>query len=87
MFEEALEIWSVFGVTEAVEYLNGQEALVETAETYHKLMKELYWQEKNVPDMVAVAQAGMDYGLSNGRVHSMILIRAWLMNCAVGPSL
>ena len=63
-FNEAWAIWSQAGAAAVVDYLNGQEEQVETAETYHKLMKDLYWQEKNVPDMVVLARAGMDYGLS-----------------------
>ncbi|MDX1417584.1 MAG: hypothetical protein R3293_25500 [Candidatus Promineifilaceae bacterium] len=67
MFDEVLEIWSTNGVNAAVLFLNSQENAVATAETYHKLMKDLYWQQKNVSDMVVVAQAGIEYGLSQAR--------------------
>jgi len=64
MFEEAVEVWARSGAGAAVDFLNGQEDQLVTAETYHKLMKHLYWQESNVPDMVIVGQAGIDYALA-----------------------
>lgn len=48
----------------AIEYLNQQNEPLEVINTYSKLMRQLYWEEKNLPAVVAMARAGVQYGLT-----------------------
>lgn len=48
----------------AIEYLNQQNEPLAVINTYSKLMRQLYWEEKDLPAVVAMARAGVQYGLT-----------------------
>jgi hypothetical protein len=66
MFNDALTLLSQSDTFAVIEFLDQQEDQLEVAQTYSELVKHLYWQEKNVPDMVALARAGIQYALAAG---------------------
>lgn len=48
----------------AIDYLNGQDEPLAVVNTYSKLVLRLYWEEKNLPTMIIIALAGIQYGLA-----------------------
>lgn len=48
----------------AIEYLNQQNEPLAVINTYSKLVIQLYWEEKDLPAVVAMARAGVQYGLT-----------------------
>jgi len=66
MFDEAITLLIQSDTFAVIEFLDQQEEQLEVATTYSELVKHLYWKEKNVPDMVALARAGIQYALAAG---------------------
>jgi hypothetical protein len=66
MFDQALDLLSQSDTFAVIEFLDQQEEQLRVAKTYAELVKHIYWKEKNVPDMVALARAGIQYALAAG---------------------
>lgn len=66
MFAQSLDLLSQADTFALIEFLDQQEDRLEVAATYDELVRHLYWKEKNVPDMVALARAGIQYCLAAG---------------------
>jgi hypothetical protein len=66
MFDQSLNLLSQSDTFAVIEFLDQQENQLQVAKTYSELVKHLYWKEKNVPDMVALARAGIQYALAAG---------------------
>jgi len=47
----------------AIDYLNQQDGPLAVINTYSQLVRRLYWEEKNLPAVIAIALAGIQYGL------------------------
>jgi hypothetical protein len=48
----------------AIEYLDQQDDPLTVANVYSTLVMRLYWEDKNLPAVVAIARAGIQYGLT-----------------------
>ena len=66
MFAQSLDLLSQADIFALIEFLDQQEDRLEVAATYGELVRHLYWKEKNVPDMVALARADIQYCLTAG---------------------
>lgn len=66
MFNQSLSLLSQSDTFAVIEFLDQQDDQLQVAKTYSELVKHLYWKEKNVPDMVALARAGIQYALAAG---------------------
>ena len=66
MFEQSLDLLSQSDTFAVIEFLDQQEERLAAAATYDELVRRLYWKEKNVPNMVALARAGIQYCLAAG---------------------
>lgn len=66
MYDQALDLLTQTDTFAVIEFLDQQENLIRVANTYSDLVKHLYWKEKNVPDMVALARAGIQFNLAAG---------------------
>lgn len=66
MFDQALDLLSQSDTFAVIEFLDQQDDPLRVAKTYAELVKHIYWKEKNVPDMVALARAGIQYALASG---------------------
>ena len=66
MFDQSLTLLTQSDTFAVIEFLDQQEDQLKVAKTYAELVKRLYWQEKNVPDMVALARAGIQFALAAG---------------------
>jgi len=66
MLEQSFDLLSQSDTYAIIEFLDQQENPLKVAGTYDELVKHLYWKEKNVPDMVALARAGIQYCLAAG---------------------
>ena len=45
----------------AVELINGHSNVKEAAEVYSDLVRDLYWKERSLPNVVTTARAGLDF--------------------------
>ena len=70
MKEQCLNLLSQSDTFAVIEFLDQQEDQLRVAKTYSELVKHLYWKEKNVPAMVALARAGIQYALAMGTIVS-----------------
>lgn len=68
MLDQSLTLLSQSDTFAVIEFLDQQEDQLRVSKTYAELVKHLYWQDKNVPDMVALARAGIQYALASGSV-------------------
>ena len=66
MFDQSVAYLAQADTFAVIEFLDQQEDRLKVAGTYDELVRHLYWKEKNVPDMVALARAGIQYGLNAG---------------------
>ena len=66
MFDQSLSILTQSDTFAVIEFLDQQDDKLEVAKTYSELVKHLYWKDKNVPDMVALARAGIQFALAAG---------------------
>lgn len=61
MVEQALQCLDEADSFTAVEFLNQQPDSLAVAAAYNDLVKELYWQRKNIAHVVAMSRAGIQY--------------------------
>jgi hypothetical protein len=61
MVEEALHCLAEADTFTAVEFLNQQPAPAAVAGAYNELVKRLYWQQRNISQVVAMGRAGIQY--------------------------
>ena len=66
MLDQSLDLLAQSDTFALIEFLDQQEGHLKIAGTYDELVRHLYWKEKNVPDMVALARAGIQYCLTSG---------------------
>jgi hypothetical protein len=66
MLEQSVYLLSQADTFAVIEFLDQQEDRLNVAGVYDELVRNLYWKEKNVPDMVALARAGIQYCLTAG---------------------
>jgi hypothetical protein len=64
MLDQVIDYLNKVDSFAAIEYLNRQDDPLAVIETYAKLVVQLYWEEKKLPAVVAMARAGVQYGLS-----------------------
>lgn len=67
MVGHALKLLSTDGTSAAAEFLDQQGYPLDVARTYSELVKHLYWQDKNIPSMIAMALAGMGYTMISAK--------------------
>ena len=61
MVEQALQCLKEADTFTAIEFLNQQAEPLIVAETYNDLVKELYWQQRAITQVVAMSRAGIQY--------------------------
>jgi hypothetical protein len=66
MLDQSLDLLAQSDTFAIIEFLDQQENQLKVAKTYAELVKHLYWKEKNIPAMVALARAGIQYALAAG---------------------
>lgn len=82
MFDQTLDLLSQSDTFAVIEFLDQQDNQLQVAKTYLELVNHLYWKEKNVPEMVALARAGIQYALAAGSavfkrdLHMTLLLRS-----------
>lgn len=64
MIEEAKALLSEKDVFAAIESLASETDPLAVLEAYHNLVRQLYYEARDVPAMIAMALAGVEYGLS-----------------------
>lgn len=64
MFDLALTYLLQQDSLTAIVYLNQQEPPLEVVKVYQQLIRHLYWQEKNLPALMVLAQAGLQHALT-----------------------
>lgn len=80
MFDQALALLAQSDSFAVIEFLDQQEDQLRVAKTYSELVKHLYWKKKNVPDMVALSRAGIQFALAAGNlVHKQDLVKTLLL--------
>lgn len=57
------------GVAGAAVLITQRQRVLNAAETYHTMMKDLYWKAKNVPLMVKTGVAGMDFSMKTAEIY------------------
>lgn len=67
MEERALGLADEQDVYAAVEYLAEQADVVEAVKVLNRLMRKMYWEEKDIGRCVAFGRAGVQLGLTEGR--------------------
>ncbi len=63
MLDEAIDYLSKDDALVAIQYLNEHDDPLVIAQTYNELVQHLYWQLRDLPGLIIVAYAGMQYGL------------------------
>ena len=61
MVEQALHCLEEADTFTAIEFLNQQPDPLLVAETYYDLVKDLYWERRNIPQVIAISRAGIQY--------------------------
>ena len=61
MVEQALHCLEEADTFTAIEFLNQQPDPLDVAAAYYQLVMALYWQQKNISQVVAMTRAGMQY--------------------------
>lgn len=46
----------------AIQQLNRQDDVLRSLTTYDEIIKDLYWKEKDLPNVITIAKAGIDHG-------------------------
>jgi hypothetical protein len=64
MFDEALELLAGGDSFVAIEYLSRQADPLAAADIYNKLLKHLYYEEKNIQSVINMGRAGIQHSLS-----------------------
>lgn len=70
MDEAAINQLAAEPVWTIIEQLNHQPDVLAAMTTYSKLVKHFHWQQKNLPLLVAVGWAGIQYGLIQAKTES-----------------
>jgi hypothetical protein len=68
MVDQALLILSEADTFAAIEYLNQQPDALQVGTVYSELVKHLHWQERDLPLVVAMSRAGIQYCLDQGEL-------------------
>lgn len=63
MLDEAIDYLSKDDAFVAIEFLNEHDDPLVIVQTYNELVLHLYWQLKDMPGLIGIAYAGMQYGL------------------------
>lgn len=66
LLDQSLSLLSQSDTFAVIEFLDQQDDSLLVASTYAELVKHLYWKEKDIPPMVALARAGIQYALAMG---------------------
>jgi hypothetical protein len=66
-FEEVKRLLTAGDTFEAIEYVNGQGVPETVAERYSHLVKDFYWKDKALPNIVTFARAGIQYCLTKAQ--------------------
>jgi hypothetical protein len=61
MVEQALHCLEEADTFTAIEFLNQQPDPLLVAEAYDDLVKDLYWERRNIPQVIAMSRAGIQY--------------------------
>ena len=61
MVEQALQCLAEADTFTAIEFFNQQPDPLLVAEAYYDLVKALYWERRNIPQVVAMSRAGIQY--------------------------
>jgi hypothetical protein len=61
MVEQALQCLEEADTFTAIEFLNQQPDPLVVAEAYYDLVKDLYWHQRAIPQVVAMSRAGIQY--------------------------
>ena len=67
MEAKALDLAKTIDYTAAVEYLISQDDMAEAVQTFNKLQRHCYWQEKNLTQSIAFGRAGIQHALGYAR--------------------
>ena len=68
----------------AIEYLNQQPDPLAVINSYSELVVQLYWDQKDLPAMVAMARAGIQYGLTKSTALADLELAEKLKSTAKG---
>lgn len=63
MIDKAFAYFTNQDLFMAIDYLNQQDGPLAVINTYSQLVRRLYWEEKNLPAVIIIALAGIQYGL------------------------
>jgi hypothetical protein len=61
MVDQALQCLEEADTFTAIEFLNQQPDPLVVSEVYYDLVKDLYWERSNIPQVVAMSRAGIQY--------------------------
>jgi hypothetical protein len=66
--QTALQLLTAADSYAAIEYLNAEDSATVVLESYLELLRQLYWEEKNLFGILAIGRAGIRYGLEAARL-------------------
>ncbi len=66
MLEQLLALLKSSDSYVAIEFLNQHEDLAAAAVAYRELLRHLYWEAKDIPRVIIIARAGIQFGLEKG---------------------
>jgi hypothetical protein len=68
MIDSAYKLLKEQGTSAAVAYLSSGESTTAVAEAYNEIIKKLYWIDKDIPRVVTMSHAGIEYCMDPSRL-------------------